>query len=76
MLGELSRADQPDLNPGTLVPALRSSSTGGRRAGGCLEGFAKHLQGYLDSYAFRYNHRNDLSPLFLTLLGRIARQPA
>ncbi len=23
---------------------------------------AKHLQGYLDSYAFRYNHRNDPQP--------------
>jgi len=34
---------------------------------------AKHLQGYLDEYAFRYNHRDDPRPLFLTLLGRIAQ---
>ena len=37
---------------------------------------AKHLQGYLDSYSFRYNHRDDLSPLFLTLLDRIALNPS
>jgi len=29
---------------------------------------AKHLQRYLDEYAFRYNHRNDPHPMFETLL--------
>lgn len=33
---------------------------------------AKHLQGYLDSYAFRYNHRADAKPLFKTLLENVA----
>ena len=37
---------------------------------------AKHLQGYLDSYAFRYNHRDDATPLFLTLLDRIVPDPS
>ncbi|MHB9053520.1 MAG: IS1595 family transposase [Thermoleophilia bacterium] len=30
----------------------------------------QHLQGYLDSYVFRYNHQNDIEPMFTTLLGR------
>jgi len=29
---------------------------------------AKHLQKYLDEYAFRYNHRNDPRPMFENLL--------
>jgi transposase-like protein len=29
-----------------------------------------HLQGYLDSYTFRYNHRDDETPMFVTLLNR------
>jgi transposase len=35
-----------------------------------------HLQSYLDSYIYRYNHRNDEQPLFQSLLGRVltARQ--
>ena len=32
-----------------------------------------HLQGYLDSYTFRYNHRDDEAPMFQTLLGRAAQ---
>ena len=31
----------------------------------------EHLQSYLDSYLFRYNHRKDEYPLFLSLLSRI-----
>ena len=31
---------------------------------------AKHLQGYLDEYTWRYNHRNDRRPMFFTLLDR------
>jgi transposase-like protein len=30
-----------------------------------------YLQGYLDSYVFRYNHRHEEQPMFLSLLGRI-----
>jgi transposase-like protein len=30
---------------------------------------AKHLQGYLDEYAFRYNHRKDERPMFDTMLS-------
>jgi transposase len=33
---------------------------------------SKHLQGYLDEYAFRYNHRKDEGPKFLTMLGRVS----
>jgi transposase-like protein len=32
----------------------------------------KYLQCYLDEYTFRYNHRNDNSPMFLTMLNNIA----
>lgn len=31
-----------------------------------------YLQGYLDSYVYRYNHRKDETPMFLSLLGRVA----
>ncbi len=30
-----------------------------------------HLQSYLDSYAFRWNHRDDQTPMFVSLLNRI-----
>lgn len=30
-----------------------------------------HLQSYLDSYVYRYNHRRDETPLFLVLLARV-----
>jgi transposase-like protein len=33
-----------------------------------------HLQGYLDSYTFRYNHRDDETPMFQTLLGRVSSE--
>ena len=32
----------------------------------------KYLQHYLDEYSFRYNHRNDESPMFLTMLQKVA----
>jgi len=31
----------------------------------------KHLQSYLNEYAFRYNHRNDETPMFVLLLKQI-----
>ncbi len=31
----------------------------------------KYLQTYLDEYAFRYNHRKDRIPMFLTILGQL-----
>jgi transposase-like protein len=33
-----------------------------------------YLQSYLDSYVFRYNHRKDENPMFLSLLDRVAIQ--
>jgi len=33
---------------------------------------ARHLQGYLNEYAFRYNHRKDERPMFLTMLNRLS----
>jgi len=33
---------------------------------------AKWLQGYLNEYAWRYNHRHDRRAMFLTLLLRSA----
>jgi len=32
----------------------------------------KFLQNYLDEYSFRYNHRHDVEPMFLTFLRQIA----
>ena len=32
----------------------------------------KYLQGYLDSYLYRFNHRHDLEPMFQQLLGQAA----
>jgi transposase-like protein len=32
----------------------------------------QYLQSYLDSYLFRYNHRKDERPLFLSLLERVS----
>lgn len=34
---------------------------------------AKHLQSYLDEYAFRYNHREEPGGMFEAFLGRIAK---
>ncbi len=33
---------------------------------------SRHLQGYLDEYAYRYNHRKDERPMFLTMLSRVS----
>jgi transposase-like protein len=33
---------------------------------------AKYLQHYLDEYAFRYNHRNDVIPMFWSFMVRMA----
>ena len=30
-----------------------------------------YLQTYINEYAFRYNHRKDDKPMFLTVLGRV-----
>jgi transposase len=34
---------------------------------------AKYLQGYLNEYAWRYNHRKDKAPMFFTLLGNVEK---
>jgi len=31
----------------------------------------KYLQSYVDEYAFRYNHRKDEQPMFLTILEKV-----
>ncbi len=33
----------------------------------------KHLQGYIDEYAFRYNHRDDDTAMYKAVAGRIKR---
>jgi len=33
---------------------------------------AKYLQSYCDEYAFRYNHRNEMKPMFTSLLARVS----
>ena len=32
----------------------------------------KYLQGYLDAYVYRFNHRSDSAPMFVQLLGQVA----
>ncbi len=32
---------------------------------------SKYLQYYLDEYAFRYNHRKDITPMFFSFLSRV-----
>ena len=32
---------------------------------------AKHLQEYADEYSFRYSHRNDEQPMFITMLNQV-----
>jgi transposase len=32
-----------------------------------------YLQGYLDTYVYRYNHRKDETPMFLSLLNQVSR---
>ena len=32
---------------------------------------AKYLQKYLDEYSFRYNHRNDVTPMFFSFLSHV-----
>ena len=32
---------------------------------------AEHMQEYVDEYSFRYNHRNDETPMFLTMLKAV-----
>lgn len=33
----------------------------------------KHLQSYVNEYAYRYSHRNDFQPIFWSLMGRIEK---
>jgi hypothetical protein len=32
---------------------------------------SKYLQGYMNEYAFRCNHRDDEQPMFLTMLQKV-----
>lgn len=34
---------------------------------------AKHLQSYLDEYTFRYNHRDEATPMFWAILSRVRK---
>lgn len=33
----------------------------------------KYLQSYINEYGFRYNHRNDIKPMFLTVLSQVGK---
>jgi transposase len=35
----------------------------------------KHLQSYVDEYAFRYNRRSSKQPMFFAILDRVVREP-
>lgn len=35
---------------------------------------AKHLQGYVNEYAFRYSHRKDEQPMFWTMLAQVIQK--
>jgi hypothetical protein len=34
---------------------------------------AKYLPSYLNEYAFRYNHRQDETPMFKTMMNRVSQ---
>jgi transposase len=34
---------------------------------------SKHLQSYVNEYTFRYNHRQDVSPMFAAMIGQVAK---
>jgi len=34
---------------------------------------AKHLQDYVNEYAFRYNHRDDTTPMYVTIAARVTK---
>jgi transposase len=34
----------------------------------------EHLQEYTDEYSFRYNHRNDEQPMFITMLNQVIKR--
>lgn len=34
---------------------------------------AKYLQTYLDEYTYRYNHRNDATPMFVGMLHQVVK---
>lgn len=36
----------------------------------------RHLQSYLDEYTFRYNRRNEATPMFWAILDRVQKHPA
>lgn len=36
----------------------------------------KYLQAYMNEYAFRYNHRNDVTPMFISFLERLGLKGA
>jgi transposase len=36
---------------------------------------AKYLPSYLNEYSFRYNHRNDATPMFMTMLKQVGMLP-
>lgn len=36
----------------------------------------RHLQGYVNEYTFRYNHRDDEMPMFFSILHRMVQYPA
>ena len=40
--------------------------------GVCHSVSTRHLQSYVDEYAFRYNHRKDERPMLLTMLSRVS----
>jgi transposase-like protein len=35
---------------------------------------AKYLQSYCDEYAFRYNHRSEMKPMFTSLLEQVSER--
>jgi transposase-like protein len=34
---------------------------------------AKHLQSYVNEYTFRYNHRDEVTPMFWAILNRVEK---
>ena len=60
------------LNASSLSPALKRTIKD-KLDRGVSE---KHLPGYLAEYTYRYNHRNDETPMFFSILRRAVRVAA
>jgi transposase-like protein len=84
--GKVEARVVPNVKHSTIMPMVVSNVEQGTQVF-TIEGFwsqvkgvvrgvygsvsATHLPKYRDEYAFRYNHRDDVTPMFLTVLSKV-----